>query len=113
MHSFTDQQARQEAIRAARVLSALELNDPAPVTDSALLSQLQSAEPGLSYTLNGLRKILKYLHGKGLCLLSFGGKSNLFDAEAADTWIATISSDGTDFLRGFGNDAPGVYRPKD
>jgi len=109
MNTFNAQEHRREAIRRWHVLLALHNCDPLPLVDSSLLSLLQAAYPDLGFGQTELRRMLKYLEGHGLVLIRYVNGGGYW-TDHAGAWMATVSSDGVDFVMGFGPEIPGIFR---
>jgi hypothetical protein len=93
-----------ERNRAARmrgtVLTELKLRSPYPVTDTKLRTELNDLEPDYALTEIGLRQVIDYLAGHGLAEYQ----------SDVGVWGVKITSQGIDYLDGYGADLPGVHR---
>jgi hypothetical protein len=113
MPDFITVERKRESIRRANVLGALDACDPVPIRDTDLLNHLQQQYPDAGFTLTKVKKDMKYLDGHGLALLRYGKDDNFWDVQNGGTWSATISSQGVDYLAGYGENIPGVFRSGD
>lgn len=102
----------QAQTRNYLILGLLNRYDPMPVTDHSLLDKLKDeARPGEMHTLSDVRSSLKFLEGAGLCLTKFVGKPDIWSIDTGTTWMATLSTKGSQFLAGFGEKISGINRP--
>jgi type II secretory pathway component PulL len=95
------------------LLCILSQHDPIPLSDEKLMNLLSDEYKyeNETFSIVEIRRMLKFLEGLGLCLVSYVGKSQIWDIDERTRWLATISSKGTQFLAGFGEAVDGVYRP--
>lgn len=90
----------RKKLRRLRILQALQLNYPQPITEK-LVAQTLSEESDLHLTTITLRQELDYLH-----------ELNLLRREVEDdVWCAKLLPLGVDYLDGLGDDLNGVARP--
>ncbi|HCU54327.1 MAG TPA: hypothetical protein DIC36_08655 [Gammaproteobacteria bacterium] len=82
------------------VLIELKLHRPYPITDAKLREQLNDLDPDYRFTELSLRQAVDYLSGHGLVE---------YQSEAG-VWGVKITSQGIDYLDGFGAALPGVHR---
>jgi hypothetical protein len=91
---------RREALQRKVVLFAVSQYAPYPVTDRAVLVDMQIRYPELDCGVLLAQRICDYLAGHGLC-----------EAETKDKcWAAKITAKGTDYLAGVGETLEGVAR---
>jgi hypothetical protein len=95
-----NREVSRKKLRRLRILQALQLNYPSPVTEK-LVSQTLSDESDLHLTTIAMRQELDYLH-----------ELNLIRREVEDdVWCAKLLPLGVDYLDGLGYDLNGVARP--
>lgn len=98
--SAESREVTRKKLRRLRILQALQLNYPQPITEK-LVAQTLSDESDLHLTTITMRQELDYLH-----------ELNLIRKETVDdVWCAKLLPDGVDYLDGLGDDLNGVARP--
>ncbi|MDD2815417.1 MAG: hypothetical protein PHP00_06715 [Thiotrichaceae bacterium] len=95
-----NREVSRKKLRRLRILQALQLNYPQPITEK-LVSQTLSDESDLHLTTIAMRQELDYLHELSLI------RREVED----DVWCAKLLPMGVDYLDGLGDDLNGVARP--
>lgn len=105
METYKEKENRREASRTGAVLKVLKEPYPYPTGDEALQDNLKEQYPQLTPWGNvDVRAIVEYLKGHGFV------EYEKTTTGLREYWGIKLTSKGIDYLRGYGENLPGVDR---